>query len=71
MDVETAAATRAEAMRIARAIQQRLTSGPIVVPGIGLMDRAVTEMSPHEITDADPHTRHVVVTYECHTRRSA
>lgn len=71
VDVEVAASTRAEAMRIALAVQQRLTSGPLVVPGIGLMDRARTEMGPNEVTDTDPHTRHVVATYECHTRRIA
>lgn len=70
VDIETAAATRAEAMKIARAVQQRMISGPLFVPGVGLMDRATTEMGPQEVTDADPHTRHVAATYECHTRRS-
>ncbi|MFF4547260.1 hypothetical protein ACFY1J_24040 [Streptomyces sp. NPDC001406] len=71
VDVEVAATTYAEAMRIALAVQQRLISGPLLVPGVGLMDRARTEMGPNEVTDADPHTRHIVATYECHTRRSA
>lgn len=71
IDVEVAATTRAEAMRIALAVQQRLISGWLSVPGLGLMDRARTEMGPQEVIDADPHTRHIVATYECHTRRSA
>ncbi|MGC9544024.1 tail completion protein gp17 [Streptomyces sp. UG1] len=71
VDVEVAAKTYSQAMDIALKVQQRLISGWLFVPGVGLMDRALTELGPNEVTDADPHTRHIVATYECHTRRSA
>ncbi len=71
VDIGVAAATRAEAMALARAIQQRLLSGPVRVPGARVIDRAVTEMGPHEAPADDPHTRHVVQTFRMALRRPA
>lgn len=71
VDIEVAAKTYSQAMGIALKVQQRLISGWLFVPRVGLMDRARTEMGLHEVPDADPHTRHIVATYECHTRRCA
>ncbi|KWT61830.1 hypothetical protein ADL21_11125 [Streptomyces albus subsp. albus] len=69
VDIDVTARTRAEAMSIARAVQQRLLSGPLRVPAAGIIDRAVTEMGPHEVPADDPHLRRVVATYRLAARR--
>lgn len=70
VDVETAAATRATAWTIARAIQQRLISGPLTVPGLGVMDRAVTEVGLRGVVHENPDVRLVLGTYRISARRS-
>lgn len=68
VDVDVAAPTRAQAMEVARKIEQRLTSGPVRT-SVGVIDRGVTEMGPHRAPSADEHVRHVVATYRLSTRR--
>jgi hypothetical protein len=71
VDVEIAAATRAQARELAAAVQQRLISGPAAVPGHGVMDRAVTESGPHRVLHEDPAVRCVQATYTVSLRRRA
>lgn len=69
VDVETAAGTRAEAWQKALAIQQRLISGPIHVPGFGIVDRAGTEIGPRRVLHENPEVRCVLTTYRMSLRR--
>ncbi|RDG37961.1 phage tail termination protein [Streptomyces corynorhini] len=69
IEIETAAATRAQAWEIARSVQQLLLSGPLLVPGAGLIDRAVTEDGPHGVLHDNPAVRCVAATYRVSARR--
>jgi hypothetical protein len=69
VDVETAAATRAAAWPVARAIQQRLISGPLHVAGVGVVDRAVTEVGLRGVVLDNPALRAVLGTYRLSLRR--
>lgn len=69
VDIETAAGTRAEAWQKARAVQQRLISGPIHVPGVGVLDRTRTEIGPRNVLHENPAVRCVLVTYRASARR--
>ncbi|MFE6282435.1 hypothetical protein [Streptomyces sp. NPDC057877] len=69
VDVETAAATRAAAWPVARAIQQRLISGPLHVAGVGVVDRTVTEVGLRGVLLDNPDLRAVLGTYRLSLRR--
>ncbi|EPD63176.1 DUF3168 domain-containing protein [Streptomyces sp. HGB0020] len=69
VDVETAAATRAQAWQVARAIQQRLLSGPLHVAGVGVVDRAVTEVGLRGVLLDNTRLRGVLATYRLSLRR--
>ncbi|MDG9703812.1 hypothetical protein [Streptomyces sp. DH37] len=71
VDIEIAAATRAIAWRVARAVQQRMISGPARVPGVGVMDRARTEVGLRAVLHENPAIRCVLATYRASLRRSA
>lgn len=71
VDVDVLAGTRAQAWDIARRLQQRLISAPIRVPGIGVIDRARTEVGPHEAPYEDETIRRVLATYRVSARRLA
>ncbi|MFE9337765.1 hypothetical protein [Streptomyces sp. NPDC007063] len=68
-DVEVAAATRAQAWEIARQVQQRLLSGPIRVPGVGIVDRASTQVGLRHVLHENPNIRCVLATYRPSLRR--
>lgn len=68
VDVETYAATRAEAVRLAGLAQQRLLAGRTRTR-YGLLDRAVTEVSPRPVTHPDQRVRMVRATYRVSVRR--
>ncbi|WP_304455856.1 DUF3168 domain-containing protein [Nocardiopsis sp. YSL2] len=69
VDVDVFAPTRAEAWRIARAVQQRLITGPTRVIGVGLIDRARTELGPRRAPHTDQTIRRVLATYRVSARR--
>jgi hypothetical protein len=69
VDVDCFGATRAQAWQIARAVQQRLISGPTHVPGTGLIDRARTELGPRRAAHPDQNVRRVLATYRVSARR--
>lgn len=69
VDVEVASSTRAEAWRIARAIQARLISGPLHVPLVGVMDRARTQIGPRSVLHENQRIRCVLATYSVSARR--
>ncbi|WP_335936620.1 hypothetical protein [Streptomyces sp. PTD5-9] len=69
VEVETAAATRAQAWQVARQVQQRLISGPLRVPGAGVMDRAVTDVGLRGVLHDNPAVRCVLATYRVSARR--
>ena len=71
VDIEIAAASRALAWRVARTVQQRMISGPARVPGIGVMDRARTEIGLRAVLHENPNIRCVLATYRASLRRSA
>ncbi|MGW5122969.1 phage tail termination protein [Streptomyces sp. NPDC004069] len=70
VEVETAAGTRAQAWEMARKVQQRLTSGPLLVPGAGVMDRAQTEFGLRGVLHDNPKVRCVLATYSVSARRT-
>lgn len=69
VDIEVAASTRAEAWRVAGLIQQRLISGPIRVPGVGIIDRTSTEIGPRKVLHENQRVRCVLTTYRVSSRR--
>lgn len=69
VDIEVAAASRAEAWQLAASIQQRLISGPVRVPGIGIVDRTQTEIGPRRVLHENPNVRCVLATYTASARR--
>lgn len=70
VDVEVAAGTRAQAWEKARAVQQRLISGPIRVPGVGIIDRAETSIGPRNVLHDNPAVHGcVLATYRISLRR--
>ncbi|MEV2277869.1 DUF3168 domain-containing protein [Nocardiopsis sp. NPDC049922] len=69
VDIDCFGATRAQAWQVARAVQQRLISGPVHVPGVGLIDRARTELGPRRAPHPDETVRRVLATYRVSTRR--
>ncbi|WP_073946523.1 hypothetical protein [Streptomyces kebangsaanensis] len=70
VEVETAAATRAQAWQVARQVQQRLISGPFHAPGAGVMDRAQTEIGLRGVLHDNPAVRCVLATYSVSARRT-
>ncbi|MFD5468898.1 hypothetical protein [Streptomyces sp. NPDC127105] len=71
VEVETAAGTRAQAWQVARQVQQRLISGPIHVAGVGVMDRAQTEIGLRGVLHENPAVRCVLATYSVSARRTS
>ncbi|MFJ2567879.1 hypothetical protein ACIO02_33935 [Streptomyces sp. NPDC087568] len=71
VEVETAAGTRAQAWQVARTVQQRLISGPLRVAGVGVMDRAQTEIGLRGVLHENPAVRCVLATYSVSTRRTS
>lgn len=69
VDVEVAAATRAQAWDVARRVQQRLIGGPIRVPSVGIIDRAKTEIGLRDVLHENPNVRCVLATYTVSLRR--
>lgn len=70
VDVETAAGTRAQAWETARLVQQRLISGPLHVPGVGIIDRAQTVIGLRPVLHDNPAVRCVLGTYRLSLRRT-
>lgn len=71
VEVETAAATRAQAWEVARRVQQRLISSPLRVADVGVMDRATTEIGLRGVLHDNPAVRAVLATYSVSARRTA
>ena len=69
VDVAVFAKTRVAAWQAGREIQQRLISGPMRVPGVGVMDRAVTETGLQDFPYEDVRVRAVLATYLVSARR--
>ncbi|GAA0976087.1 DUF3168 domain-containing protein [Nocardiopsis tropica] len=68
-DVDCFGRTRKQAWELARAVQQRLISGPTRVPGVGLIDRARTELGPRRAPHPDQTLCRVLATYRVSARR--
>lgn len=71
VDVDVFAPTRAAAWQTARLIQQHLISAPLRIPGVGVIDRARTEVGPQEVPHADQRIRRVLTSYRLSSRRPA
>lgn len=68
VDVVVLAARFDDAWSVAKLVRQRLLSYPHATAA-GVIDRVVTEVSPHEVPYDDPDVRQVVATYRLATRR--
>lgn len=69
VDIEVAASTRAAAWSTALVVQQRLISSPVHIPGVGVIDRATTEIGPRRVLHENPSVRCVLATYRMALRR--
>lgn len=67
--VDVLAKTYAQAWDIARDLQQYMISGPRRVPGVGIIDRATTNVGPQEAPHDDQQTRLVTAIYDVSSRR--
>lgn len=67
--VDVFAATRAQAWETARLLQQRMISGPRRVPGVGIIDRATTNVGPQDAPYEDQRVRLVTAIYDVSSRR--
>jgi hypothetical protein len=67
--VDVFAGTRAQAWDVARRLQQRMISGPRRVPGLGVIDRATTNVGPQDAPYEDQRVRCVTAIYDVSSRR--
>lgn len=67
--IDVFAGTRAQAWDVARRLQQRMISGPRRVPGVGIIDRATTNVGPQDAPYEDQRVRLVTAIYDVSSRR--
>lgn len=67
--IDVFAASRAQAWEVARLLQQRMISGPRLVPGVGIIDRATTNTGPQDAPYEDERVRLVTAIYDVSSRR--
>lgn len=70
VDVSVYALTEADASPLAELVRQRLISRPLATSH-GVIDRARTEVDPHEVPYEDADVRLITATYRVSTRRRA
>lgn len=67
--VDVFAVSRAVAWDLALRVQQRMISGPRLVPGAGVIDRATTNVGPQDAPYEDSRVRLVTAIYDVSSRR--